>query len=126
MARFRPFLIRLFAILLLVQSGAAAAHCLRGMSAGEGMLVEICSTDGMRTVRLDENGEPVPDQAPESGGAFCPVCHGLPVVTLPEPPLLAIPAWSGEAIAWHAAGTPRLRPPARAPPYATRAPPITA
>jgi len=81
-ASLRPLLIRLLAALLFMQSGVAAAHCLRGMSAGEGMLVEICSTDGMRTMRLDATGEPNPMEPASQAGAFCPVCHGLPAITL--------------------------------------------
>ncbi|MBX9752627.1 MAG: DUF2946 family protein [Roseococcus sp.] len=126
MARFRPILIRLLVAILLLQSGVGVAHCLRGMGAAEGMLVEICSTEGMRTIRLDANGEPAPEHAPEAGGGFCPLCHGLPGITLPEPPTLATRAWLGTAITWQAPGGHRLRPPARAPPYATRAPPVTA
>ena len=126
MASLRPFLIRLFAALLFLQSGVAAAHCLRGISAGGGMLIEICSADGMRTIRLDAEGAPAPEAPPASASGFCPACHGLPEITLPEPLLFAAPAWTGEPIAWHAAGTPRLRLPARAPPYATRAPPLSA
>ena len=125
-ARFRPFLIRLLAAVLLLQSGVAVAHCLRGMGGAEGLLVEICSTDGLRTIRLDANGEPAPDHAPEAEGGFCPVCHGLPGITLPEPLRLATPAWLGTAITWQETRQDRLRPPARAPPYATRAPPVTA
>lgn len=126
MASLRPLLIRLLAALLFMQSGVAAAHCLRGMSAGEGMLIEICSTDGMRTMRLDATGEPNPMEPASQAGAFCAVCHGLPAITLPEPPLVAEPAWVPASLAWHAEGMERLRPPARAPPYSTRAPPITA
>ena len=126
MARLRPFLIQFFAALLFLQSGMAAAHCLRGMAVSEEMLVEICSADGMRTIRLDADGEPAPDAPPASASGFCPACHGLPDIILPEPPILAVPAWSGESTTWHAAGTPRLRAPGRAPPYAMRAPPLTA
>lgn len=126
MARFRPFLIRLLAAVLLLQSGVAVAHCLRGMGGAEGMLVEICSTEGMRTIRLDANGEPIADHAPEAEGGFCPICHGLPGLDLPEPPRLATPAWFGTSVVWAMAPTSQLRPPARAPPYATRAPPVTA
>ncbi len=126
MARFRPFLIRLLAAVLLLQSGVAVAHCLRGMGAGEGMLVEICSTDGMRTIRLDSQGEPANDHAPEAEGGFCPLCHGLPGVTLPEPPSVFTTAWLDASGIWQITGTEHVRPPARAPPYATRAPPITA
>ncbi len=126
MARLRPFLIRFLAAVLLLQSGVAVAHCLRGMGAAEGMLVEICSPDGMRTLRLDAAGEPMADHAPAAGSGFCPACHGLPSVDLPEPPRLAGPAWLGTPITWAPAPGDGWQPPARAPPYATRAPPVTA
>jgi hypothetical protein len=125
-ARFRSLLIRLLAAVLLLQSGVAVAHCLRGVGGGDGLVVEICSTEGMRTIRLDANGDPVADHAPGAEGGFCPVCHSLPGVTLPEPPRLATPAWLGVPVTWQLVGTERPRPPARAPPYATRAPPVTA
>jgi len=122
-AKFRALLIPLMAVLLFWQSSVAVAHCLRGLSHG-GDAIEICSIDGVKVIHLDEQGNPLPDQAPAShGGGFCPVCHGMPAVSLPEPPLLALPAWTGETIAWHASGEARLLPPARAPPYKTRAPP---
>lgn len=131
MARFRPFLLRLLVAVLLWQSGVAAAHGMRGMAGADGMLVEICSTDGIRTIRLDAHrldaqGDPLPDHAPEAQGGFCPICHGLPGITLPEPPRTATPAWLGTAITWQVAGTELVRPPARALPYATRAPPVSA
>ena len=109
-----------------MQSGVGVAHCLRGMAGAEGMVVEICSADGLRSIRLDAQGEPLADHAPEAEGGFCPVCHGLPGITLPEPQRLATPAWLGTTITWQAVAEPRLGPPARAPPYATRAPPVTA
>ena len=126
MASLRSLLIRLLAALLFLQSGVAAAHCLKGISAGEGVLIEICSTDGLRTIRVDATGEPAPEEPGNNGGAFCPVCHGLPAINLPEPALVAEPAWVPASIAWHAQGTELLRLPARASPYSTRAPPITA
>lgn len=122
----RTLLIRLLAAVLLLQSGVAVAHCLRGMATSDGLVVEICSPDGMRSIRLDANGEPVADQAPAAGSGFCPACHGLPAVDLPEPPRLASPAWLGTSVTWQDRAEHRLRPPARAPPYATRAPPVTA
>ncbi|WP_421990174.1 DUF2946 family protein [Roseococcus sp.] len=122
MGKYRALLIRLFAVLLFWQSGVAVAHCLRGMTHG-GDAIEICSIDGVKVIHLDADGVPIADDQPHADGGFCPVCHGLPAVVLPEPPLLALPAWTGEAIAWHAAGEARLLPPARAPPYPTRAPP---
>lgn len=122
-AKFRALLIRLMAVLLFMQSGVAAAHCLQGL-AQVGDAIEICSVDGVRVIHLDAEGNPLPDQAPVShDGGFCPVCHGMPAIDLPAPPMLASPAWAGEAIIWHSAGEARLLPPARAPPYPTRAPP---
>lgn len=122
-AKSRALLIRLMAALLFWQSGIAVAHCLRGLTHADA--IEICSIDGVKVIHLDEQGNPLPDQAPAShDGGFCPVCHGMPAVNLPEPPRLAMPAWTGETIAWHAAGDVRLLPPARAPPYPTRAPPV--
>jgi len=125
-ARFRPFLIRLLAAVLLLQSGVAVAHCLRGMAAGEGMLVEICSPEGKRSVLLDARGEPVSNPDGEMAGGFCPICHGLPMVMLPEPSGVATPAWLDGTASWPgfaAAAPPRA---ARAPPYTSRAPPVTA
>nr|WP_249731904.1 DUF2946 family protein [Roseococcus sp. SDR] len=122
----RSLLIRLLAAVLLLQSGVAVAHCLRGMGAAGGLIVEICSPDGMRSIRLDANGEPMADHAPAAENGFCPACHGLPGVDLPAPPQLSVPAWLGETIAWAPSSSGTLRPPARAPPYATRAPPVTA
>lgn len=90
------------------------------------MLVEICTVEGMRTIRLDAQGEPLPEHAPQSGKAFCPLCHGLPDVLLPAPPGLAGPAWFSTIVAWRGEGAGHIRPPARAPPYSTRAPPVTA
>lgn len=125
-ARFRPVLIRLLVAVLLLQSAVAGAHGLRGMAAGEGLLVEICSAEGLRTIRLDANDHPVHEHAPENGGGFCPLCASLPGIALPAPPHLATRAWLGTAISWHLAGAERLLRPGDLPPYATRAPPITA
>lgn len=126
MSSLRSLLIRLLAAVLLLQSGVAVAHCLRGMGGSEGLVVEICSAEGMRTIRLDANGEPLADHAPAAEGGFCPACHGLPAVDLPAPPRLSSPAWLGEAVNWAMAPGDGWQPPARAPPYATRAPPVIA
>lgn len=125
-AKFRSLLIRLLAIVLLLQSGAAVGHCLRGMSLGEAMLIEICSTEGMRSIRLGAEGDPALEHGPGKEGGFCPVCHGLPGITLPEPPEASTPAWLSTHAVWHAHAAERLRPPTRAPPYSPRAPPVTA
>ncbi len=112
--------------MLLLQSGVAVAHCLRGMAAGEGMFVEICSAEGMRSVRLDAQGEPVSNPDGEMAGGFCPICHGLPVVMLPEPPGVATQAWLDGTASWLGFSTDAPPRAARAPPYTTRAPPFTA
>lgn len=125
-ATLRSLLIRLLAAVLLLQSGVAVAHCLRGMGAGDGLVVEICSPEGMRSIRLDANGEPMADHAPAAESGFCPACHALPALDLPEPPQVSTPAWLGEAVTWAMAPGDGWRPPARAPPYTTRAPPVTA
>lgn len=123
-AKFRTLLIGFLAALLFWQSGLAAAHCLRSLAHG-GDAIEICSIDGVKVIHLDDQGNPLPEQPTGGMGGFCPACHGVPAaVTLPEPPVLALPAWTGETVTWHAAGEVRLLPPARAPPYRTRAPPI--
>ncbi|MBY0338881.1 MAG: hypothetical protein K2X11_19860, partial [Acetobacteraceae bacterium] len=109
----RPWLIRLFAALLLLQSGAAMAHCLRGMaSAGE--LIEICSSEGVRLVRVDAEGNEVPGDPGASHGGFCAVCHGLPQVTLPEPPLVAESVRYAARVEWLPAAAAPARPRARA------------
>lgn len=117
METFRPFLIRLLAVLFFVQSGVALAHCLRGMAPTGATLIEICSAEGMRSIRLDEG-----DTRGEAGG-FCPICQALPEVTVPVPPGVSSPAWLPGATVWHAAGMPRLAPPTRAAPYEGRGPP---
>jgi hypothetical protein len=122
----KPFLARLLALLLLVQSGMAGAHCLRGMAAGDGLLVEICSIEGKRLVVLGPGGEPMDSPAPASERGFCPVCHGLPQVALPAPAVTLLEPLGVATIHWHAKGEALRLPPARAPPYTTRAPPAQA
>jgi hypothetical protein len=119
-------LARLLALLLLVQSGVAVAHCLRGMAAGDGLLVEICSIEGKRLVLLGPEGEPIEAPEPSAEGGFCPVCHGLPQVALPAPAVTLLGPIGVAAVPWHAGGEALRLPPARAPPYATRAPPAQA
>lgn len=123
-ASFRALLIRAFAALLFIQSGVAAAHCLRGMSGGDGIAVEICTSEGMRMLRLNAAGDP--EEAPGEQAGVCAVCHGLPSITLPPPPLTVAPAWEGVPLAWRMAGEALLPPPARAPPYVPTGPPVTA
>lgn len=109
----------MLAVTLLLQSGLALAHGMRGAN---GVLVELCSTDGIRIIRLDAQGEPMP----ETEGGFCPICLAPPGVIPQRPRQLALFAWFGSRAVWHASGRGALHPAARAPPYLTRAPPIAA
>jgi hypothetical protein len=120
----RPWLIRLMAALLLLQSGAAMAHCLRGMAAA-GELIEICAADGIRHVRVDAEGQEIPGDAPAHQG-FCAACHALPQVALPEPSGVSAPVAYAACAAWHAAEARALRPAARAPPFHPTGPPSAA
>jgi hypothetical protein len=123
MPRASPLLIRLLAAVLLLQSATAMAHCLRGMSGG--WLVELCAAGERRTVVVDAEGREVP---PTEGIAavFCPVCHALPAVVAPEVPGVSAPVAYAVGPAWRPVTDAALGPPARAPPYPTRAPPVPA
>jgi hypothetical protein len=120
MRRASPLLIRLLALLLLLQSGMAMAHCLRG-TAGT-WLAEICTAEGMRMARLDGDGNEMPPAAEPA--AFCPVCHGLPAIAAPPAPTAFMPVSYATAIGWTPGADGTATPPARAPPYTGRAPPL--
>lgn len=88
-------MLRLLALLLLMQWGGWPFPHLRGAAAA-GELTVICSADGMRTVLLGPDGkpaEPPPDtpgccllcQAPLAGAAL------LPTPVLPAPSVVAAP-----------------------------------
>lgn len=123
---FRPgarLLRLLLALVLCLQSGLAAAHCLRlaAAPAHKAFHVEICTSEGI--VLMDLGG--TSDQDAPSGhdhAGFCLACHGLPQLVLAEPASVPLPV-SRPAAAPQA--TPEALPPlgARAPPYASRAPP---
>lgn len=119
MRRAPAWLIRVFAALLLLQSGAAMGLCMRG--AASGWLVEICAPGGeMRTLRLSADGTELP---PETGSAFCPICHGLPEAAQPRSPLVAGPAFLPQTASWWPDDPRPSAWPARAPPFLSRAPP---
>ncbi|WP_027285176.1 hypothetical protein [Rubritepida flocculans] len=122
----RPFLARCFALLLLVQSGAALAHCLRGLSPGEGLLADICTPEGKRLLLLGPGGEPLEPPEPAAEGGFCPVCHGLPELVPPPPPVRAAPPRLAAPAPWHGQGEALRLPPGRVAPHAPRAPPALA
>jgi hypothetical protein len=113
----------LLALVLCLQSGLAAAHCLRlaAAPAHQALHVEICTAEGI--VLMDLGG--TSDQDAPSGhdhAGFCLACHGLPQMVLAEPASVPLPV-SRPVAAPQA--TPEALPPfgARAPPYISRAPP---
>ena len=112
----------LLALVLCLQSGLAAAHCLRlaAAPAHKAFHVEICTSEGIVLVDLGGAGHDVPSGHDHAG--FCLACHGLPQMVLAEPTSVPLPV-SRPAAAPQA--TPEALPPlgARAPPYASRAPP---
>ena len=125
MFRCRGRIFRLaMALVLCLQSSLAMAHCLRlgAPAAGPAPLqVEICTLDGLVTIDLADEGSP-PEQDAQPRGRVCLACHALSCSLLPEPPLLAerLARPIAAALAVHPAPA---RPGARAPPYASRAPP---
>jgi hypothetical protein len=123
--KLRPprWLLVVLALVLFGQSALAAAHCLRlaAAPAHTSFQVEICTLDGI--VLMDLGG--TSDQDAPSGhdhAGFCLACHGLPQMVLAEP--VGVPQPVSRPVAAPQA-TPEATPPpgARAPPYASRAPP---
>lgn len=108
-----------------MQAGVGAAHCLRGLGAAHGLLVEICTIEGKRLALLDHEGQPMEVPA-EAGSGVCPACAGLPGVVLPPAPTLSGPVVFAAASAFSLTGAALPSPRARAPPYSTRAPPVLA
>jgi hypothetical protein len=110
MVRRSPLLTVVLALLLVMQWGGAFAHCIEALAGTQS--VEICTTDGIRTLHLDAEGQPAaPDAAAHDS---CP---------LPEGPLLPAARFAYVvAIPRLVAGMPMA--PARAPPQQPRAPPI--
>lgn len=121
MRRIRLALHLLLAFALFVQSGTAAAQCLRALH-GSGFAIEICTAEGgLRVVHL---GTEEPGAPAEHAPGFCAACHALPHLALPAPPALAEPAaFAATPVIWPARTDPPARR-ARASPYAPRGPPI--
>jgi hypothetical protein len=113
----------LLALVLCLQSGLAAAHCLRfaAAPAHQAFHVEICTSEGIMLMDLGGTSDQDAPFGHDHAG-FCLACHGLPQMVLPEPASVPLPV-SGLTAAPQA--TPEALPPlgARAPPYASRAPP---
>ena len=117
MPRRTPLLTVMLALLLAMQWGVAFAHCLHALGVGQGVV--ICTADGVRTIHLDAEGQPV---APgEVAHDSCPLCPGgvAPVAAGPQLPAVAV-AYA-RILPPPVAGLPPA--PARAPPQQPRAPP---
>jgi len=117
--RARPALIRLLALLLLLQWGSAFAHCLPATPASAALHVEICTPEGIRLAILLGDAP----ENPEHGMGFCPACGGPAALALPAvavalapPLLLAQSTEPNPAPGPGPAPMPSCRPPPRAPP----------
>ncbi|HYZ34146.1 MAG TPA: DUF2946 family protein [Crenalkalicoccus sp.] len=118
MARRAPGLTLLLSLLLALQWGGAAAHCLAMLGQGQG--VEVCTGHGIETVQLDASGQALPAAPADHGCACCAVGVAPP----PAPPALAaLPVAYVLEVPTLPAGRPNAPP--RAPPQQPRAPPCT-
>lgn len=117
MVRRSPLLTVVLALLLVMQWGGAFAHCIGALGAGQA--VEICTTDGIRTLHLDAEGQPTAPGAASHDS--CPLCPGA-TAALPDGPELPAARFAyAVAVPRLVAGMPPA--PARAPPQQPRAPP---
>ncbi|UFN50383.1 hypothetical protein LPC08_07130 [Roseomonas sp. OT10] len=136
----------LLAALLALQTGLAAAHCLRPLQAGAnaafqagadagfqagadagfqaGAAMEICTPEGMRWLLPDGQTQDPADHGHAGPHGFCPACHALPQLALPDGPVPPAPRWVLLAEAGSVPTAPALRPPVRGPPHGARGPPI--
>ncbi|MBP0443250.1 DUF2946 family protein [Roseomonas sp. SSH11] len=116
----RSLLARLLAVLLLMQwAGAALPHARAMAAMGSAMAVELCSPSGMRTILVDQNGQPVEKAQDPS---CCDLCQGPAAIEADAPGAPAIRI--AHAAPAHPAGRAGLPPfPPRAPPQQPRAPP---
>jgi hypothetical protein len=84
-----PALTRLLALLLLLQWGTAFAHCLRLAAPAEVLHLDICTSEGLRTVAVTpEDGAPAEEG---HAAAICPACLGPAAPALPTPELTLAP-----------------------------------
>ena len=124
MRRITAVLPRLIAIVLLMQTVMAPAHCLaHAVATGFGTV--ICTEDGQRIVHLTAEGDVAPDGQQREQG-FCAACHALPAAPILAVPVMPPPAWAAAPIAWHAALAETLPARARAPPFEPTGPPAHA
>lgn len=120
MARHRPVLTYLLALLLCLQWATEAAHCLRALGQGAAQGVEICTAGGIHTILLDDRGEPV--QPGAAAHDACPVCPAAAALEPPAPALPSVAVTYALFLPPQPAGLPPA--PARAPPQQPRAPPV--
>jgi hypothetical protein len=116
-------LLRVVAVLLLVQWTAALEPCLSALARiGGAQAVELCSPgEAPRVILIGEDGKPVQPMAPHGGCLLCQV--GGPAI-LPQAPVVpaATIAYAASRPAIIPAGLPPLPP--RGPPQQPRAPPV--
>ncbi len=86
--RLRPALTKLLVILLLLQWGTAFGHCLRLATPPAGLVVELCTPDGLHRITLPGEER---DSAPKLAAMVCPACQGPADVALPPPPVTLAP-----------------------------------
>jgi hypothetical protein len=119
MCRPRPVLTCLLVLLLALQWGVSAAHCLRRVADRAWPVPDypICRAD-------DASGAQSKGDAPTWAGGACPACQALGAAGLPppSPPLMLRLPRLERVAAPHPAGAPPA--PARAPPQQPRAPPF--
>ena len=120
MREIRAFLPRLIAIVLLMQTVLAPAHCL-AHAAAAGFATVVCTEAGQRILHLTPDGDAAPELQPDSG--FCAMCHGLPTAPHLAVPVRPTPAWIAVGDGWHVASAGFLPPRARAPPFDPTGPP---
>ncbi len=116
-----PLLPVLSAVLLL-QTLLAPALCLAAAGGAGGLAIEICTAEGLLTVRQAADDAAGHEEAGHGGA--CLVCHALPQGAALAEPALPGPAWTGVAVT--AAAAESAAPPhgIRGPPSGPRAPPV--
>lgn len=114
-------LLPVLAAVLLLQTLLVPALCLAAVGGTGGLAIEICTADGLLTVRQAADDAAGHEEAGHGGA--CLVCHALPQGAALAAPALPGPAWIGLAVT--AAVAESAAPPhsIRGPPSGARAPP---
>ncbi len=123
MRRIPAPIVRLLALVLLLQAVLAPALCI-GQAQGHTLTMEICGPNGLRSMSVALDGE-----APAEGNqhhGFCAVCAGMPQGAEALTPIQIAPFWLPANPGWPAAGQAALPQQPRAPPQQPRAPPAQA